>query len=153
MSLNTVVPMILGMDRAGLIHTSIHLCQQKAHIILNNQAWSALTHSSSAHPRSQGWISIWVPVPSQRNSPGMWENAGGFVRAKASLARLYTDTDAQWQIQWRTKMDRLFHCVVISFPGILFEVQEMMPATDTEGRVQARMNSCVTLKYFQLGYF
>ena len=36
-----------------------------------------------------------------------------------------TDINAEFQKQWKWKMDRLFHCVVVSWEGRLFEVKEM----------------------------
>lgn len=40
-------------------------------------------------------------------------------------AHVYTDIDAESQIQWKQKLVKLFRCIVVSFRETLFEVKEM----------------------------
>lgn len=149
MSLNIVFLLILGMYHVGSIHMWMHLCQQKACIISNIQA-SVCSCSQHLHTAKAEF-----PFGNQKLCKG---TPLACIRMLVVLtdprlhwAQLHTDNNAEFQIQWTRKKNRLFLCVVVSFWRTPLKSRKWMPATDRER--SGEWHLCVTIKYFQLGYF
>ena len=119
MSLNTAFTKFLDMDHAKFIHKSMHLCQQKGHPGLG-LLW--LTSPQHLQRDKAGF-----PFGNQELCKGTTLACGRVLEVLSELrlhwARLYTDSDAEFQIQRKRKTNRLFCCVVVSFHGTLFEVE------------------------------
>lgn len=122
MSLNTALHHDCRHGPCQFIHKSMHLCKQKAHPGLGLLCLSTPQHLQRAKAG--------FPFGNQELCKGTSLACGRVLEVlsepRLHWVQLYTDSDAEFQIHWKRKMNRLFCYVVVSFWGTLFEVEGMV---------------------------